>query len=395
MSPLRVFVSHPSSFLTDHRPHGDGLAAWQLLRRLSARGHRFDVAVHHADVLVPVPGITLHPLAPRAPVSVLQPLEQVARISLLLGRLEAAGARFDLVHQMNPVHAGLSAAAAPGHALVLGPFVAAWPSPPRAMVRGARGAAHALVGKLLARLEAFQQLRAARLVLSSEAARAQLVPGVLPERCRVVPYGVDTALFHPAHALAAPPRVAVVGHLEERKGVRVALEAFSRVAQEVPGAQLTFTGDGALRQELEARAREGGLGGAVHFTGALDRPAVAALLREHRLLCIPSLGEPFGLVALEAMASGLPVVATRSGGLQHLVAEGEGGLLVPPGDAQALGVALARLLRDASTATAMGNANRARAEARFDWERVADAWEVIYREAAAMKTEGPARATSS
>jgi len=395
MRPLHAFVSHPSSFLTDHRPHGDGLAAWELLRRLAARGHRFDVAVEHADVHAPVAGVTLHPLPPRAPFSILQPLEQVVRIAGLLGTLERRGQRFDLVHQLNPVHAGLSAAAGLRHPLVLGPYVAAWPSPPPPAPRGPRAHVHAAAGRTLVWLERLQQRRAARLVLSSEAARAQLVPGVDPARCRVVPYGVDTALFHPAPALASAPAVLAVGHLEERKGVRVLLEAFEAVAAQVPGAALTFAGDGALRPELEARARARGLEAAVRFTGPLDRAGVAALLRSHRLLCVPSLGEPFGLAALEGMASGLPVVATRAGGVQYLVEEGQGGLRVPPGDPHALAGSLVQLLRDGSTAEAMGTSNRARALARYDWERVADAWEAVYREASAMKTDGPARATST
>jgi glycosyltransferase involved in cell wall biosynthesis len=384
MSTLRVFVSHPSSFLTDHRPHGDGLAAWELLRRLAARGHRFDVAVEHADVRTPVSGITLHPLCPRARFSVLRPPEQVARVAGLLRALERRGASFDLVHQMNPVHAGLSAAAGRGHALVLGPYVAAWPAPSASPShRGLRGAVHALAGTLMAGLEAVQQRGAARLVLSTEAARAQLVPGVRAERCRVVPYGVDTALFHPPPAPPPGAGIAAVGHLEERKGARVLLEAFRELVTRLPGVHLTFAGEGALRAELESRARDWGLGGSVRFAGALDRPAVARLLREHRVLCVPSLGEPFGLVALEGMASGLPVVATRAGGLQFLVEDGVTGALVPPGDAPALAGALARVLQDAPLAASMGRASRAQAVSRFDWERVAEAWEEVYREAAA------------
>ncbi len=144
----------------------------------------------------------------------------------------------------------------------------------------------------------------------------------------------------------ADPTFVFCGRLEREKGVDVLLAAFARVRGEVPTARLRIVGDGSERDRLEQRARTLGLAAAVSFNGWLDPPAVERQLADAWALVAPSLwAEPLGLVALEAMVRGVPVLASAVGGLSETVEDGATGLLVPNGDALALGdrmIALAR-----------------------------------------------------
>jgi glycosyltransferase involved in cell wall biosynthesis len=124
---------------------------------------------------------------------------------------------------------------------------------------------------------------------------------------------------------------------------------------------VVFVGDGPLRQTMEARAGALGLNGTVTFLGL--RNDVAEILPLFDVLVLPSLNEGMGRAAVEAMATGRPVVGSRVGGIQDLVAEGASGLLVPPGDAHALAAAVIHCLSDPAAAAAMGRRGQAAADA--------------------------------
>jgi glycosyltransferase involved in cell wall biosynthesis len=128
----------------------------------------------------------------------------------------------------------------------------------------------------------------------------------------------------------------------EGKGQHVLLDAWAEVVQALPDAYLLLAGDGPHRRTLEAQTRRLGLESRVRFLGHLSdiRPA----LWVSDLMILPSLAEAFGIVVLEAMASGLAVVASRVGGIPEQIEEEKSGLLVPPGDAGALSAAILRVL---------------------------------------------------
>ena len=146
-----------------------------------------------------------------------------------------------------------------------------------------------------------------------------------------------------------------VARLAPEKGIDVLLSAMERL----PDARLLVAGDGPERNELEASA-----GKNVAFLGFVED--IPALLERAALVVVPSRSEGLGLSALEAMAAGKPVVASRIGGLCEVVVHGETGLLVPPGDPEALAEALKSLLADPARARKMGEAGRARVRAEFD-----------------------------
>jgi glycosyltransferase involved in cell wall biosynthesis len=193
----------------------------------------------------------------------------------------------------------------------------------------------------------------------------------------VVHYGIEAA--PPAPPPPSEPRLVVVGRLIPIKGHAVLLEAFARAREKVAGLSLSVAGEGPLDQELRATARRLELGDAVSFLGRVS--PVAPALEEAAIVVVPSLGEGFGMVALEAMERGRAVIASDVGGLPEIVEEGTTGLLVPPADPVALAQAIAELAADPARAAELGSAGRRRALAAFSQDRCTDRIEELYRTA--------------
>jgi len=202
-------------------------------------------------------------------------------------------------------------------------------------------------------------------------------------RVRVVANGIDTARFAPA-AFATPrsapgPTVGVLTRLDARKGLPYLLQAMAQIRSDFPNARLLIGGDGEDRSALEQEARSLGLTGRVEFVGAVSDSA--DFYRRLDLFVLPSLDEAFGLVLLEAMAAGLPVVGTRVGGIPEILEDGSQGLLVAPADSQALARAIRELCGDPLRQRQMGE--RACQQARrFDIARTAKELQAVYEELA-------------
>jgi glycosyltransferase involved in cell wall biosynthesis len=207
--------------------------------------------------------------------------------------------------------------------------------------------------------------------------------GAPRRRMTVVPCGVDTSAFTPDGPVAERgdrPRLVSIGRLVRRKGVDEVIEALRRL----PSAELVVAGGAGDGDPDAARLREcasrAGVEDRVDLIGPVDRPDVPALLRSaDAVVCVPWY-EPFGIVPLEAMACGRPVVASAVGGIQDTVVDEVTGLLVPPRRPDALAAALRDLLGSATRAAAFGIAGRDRVLARYGWERVAAATEAVYED---------------
>jgi glycosyltransferase involved in cell wall biosynthesis len=210
--------------------------------------------------------------------------------------------------------------------------------------------------------------------------------GVDPRQVSVVPSGVDTDSFTP-DGPAAPrtdaPRLLVIGRLVPRKGLGDLLSALV----EVPDAELVVVG-GPAADELSAdesaataleQAARLGVTDRVRLVGRADRGEVSAWIRSADLVVCAPWYEPFGIVPLEAMACGVPVVGTAVGGLIDTVVHGRTGLLVPPRCPDRLAAAVRTLLSDPARRTRMGAAGRERVVAAYDWREVARKTEVTYR----------------
>jgi D-inositol-3-phosphate glycosyltransferase len=243
-------------------------------------------------------------------------------------------------------------------------------------------------------------VRAADLILAptpAEAAQLTDLYGARPDRIRVVPPGVDLERFRPRPAeeakrelgLTGAPVVLFVGRLQRLKGPDVAIRAFGEAVRTRPDllaeAVLVLVGGpsgpdpGTQVERLRRLARRAGIADRVRFLPPVPHDDLGSLYAAADVVLMPSRSESFGLVALEAQASGVPVIASAVGGLRYVVADGESGYLVPPGDHRALADRLLRVLghpglRDRLSAGAVRHASG------FSWERTADLVQAVYGE---------------
>lgn len=188
------------------------------------------------------------------------------------------------------------------------------------------------------------------------------------DRVTVIPCGVFPETYGEGPA-GHGARLAFVGRLVHRKGADVLIDAAAQARARGVPAELAIVGDGPERQALEALVADRGLGAAIRFHGALDETSVAAVLRQSSVLVVPSFSEGLPVVIMEAMASGLPVVASAVDGIPELVRDGETGTLVPPGDPERLADAILTLLHDPALARRMVEAGRQLVVARHDARR--------------------------
>ena len=182
------------------------------------------------------------------------------------------------------------------------------------------------------------------------------------EDFEIVHYGISP--HDGAHAYAkAEPRLLCIGRLIPIKGHLVLLRALAQARARVSGVTLDLAGRGPLEPALRSYARELGLDGAVRFLGFVS--PVQRAVEDAAIVVVPSLGEGFGMVALEAMERARPVIASAVGGLPEIVEDGTTGLVVPPGDAEALAEAIVALGGNLERAAALGAAGRERALSDF------------------------------
>jgi glycosyltransferase involved in cell wall biosynthesis len=194
----------------------------------------------------------------------------------------------------------------------------------------------------------------------------------------IVHYGIEPD-GEPRPYSGGVPRLLCVGRLIPIKGHIVLLRAFAQARQRVPSLQLDVAGRGPLEPALRALAKELGVDDAVRFLGYVA--PVQRAIEDSAAVDVPSRGECFGMVALEAMERARPVIAAEIGGLGELVEEGVTGYLVPAGEAESLADAMVRLASDPPGAAEMGSAGRRRALEQFLQERCTDRTELLNRQA--------------
>lgn len=213
----------------------------------------------------------------------------------------------------------------------------------------------------------------------------RLAPEVLPA---IIPFGA--AVVPPPEErrdeqhLHAGLRLLFVGRLVQRKGVHVLLDALARLPEEPP-TRLDVLGDGPERVELEQRARALGVSARVAFHGFVPQQELQARLGGCDALVLPAVMdskgdvEGLGVVLLEAMSFGKPVIASAVGGIVDIVQPGENGLLVPPNDPQALAGAVEELARDPALVRRLGARAREDVAERFSWDSILDRLENVYQ----------------
>lgn len=261
--------------------------------------------------------------------------------------------------------------------------------------------------RLLSWLEGALIRRASLVLANSESLAAECARdhGLLPGTIQVLPLGVDCERFMPPEESGAgsdsgqrlrkrlglasdTPIVFYAGRLERRKGVDVLIEAFGELSRRHPRAVLVMAGfptrigrDGgrSYLEVLQERAIALGVADRLHFLGHVPYDELPAIYGSCDLFVAPSRFEPFGMIYLEAMACGRPVVACRTGGVPEIVVHGETGLLVEPGDAGALCAAMDQVLADPAYRRQLGKAGRRHMLARFSNRVIAERTVNVYR----------------
>lgn len=361
-----------------------------LSRALAARGHRVTVLTQEAPGAPDREwdhGVEVH----RLPVPGPPPMDfpgWVMRLNLEMVEralhLFACGRRFDLVHAHDwlATHAGKALK----HGLGL-PLVATV----HATEYGRNNGLHNDLQRYIGSIEWWLTYEAWRVICCSrymedEVRRVFQLPA---DKIRVVPNGVappaagDPAADAAFRARFAEPHEALIfflGRLVHEKGVQVLLDAVPLILARHPAARFVIAGEGPARPDLEAQAQRLGVAGRVTFYGYANDADRDRFLRASQAAVFPSLYEPFGIVALEAMAVGTPVVASATGGFREIVRHGHNGLLALPGSPESLAQHVVALLQ------APGLADKLRANAlrdvreRFTWDQIAVQTARVYEE---------------
>jgi glycosyltransferase involved in cell wall biosynthesis len=261
----------------------------------------------------------------------------------------------------------------------------AWAGVPMAVhFHGADASERATLAAYAGPYRAMFARAAAVIAVSRDMERRLLALGAPRQRLHYLPYGADTERFRPGNPGAAPPHFLAVGRFVDKKAPQLTLLAFQRVHAALPAARLTMAGEGPLREACRRLAAGMGLAEAVAFPGPLAHAAVAAQMAgarafvQHSLTADSGDAEGTPVAIIEAGAAGLPVVATRHGGIVDVVIEGVTGLLVDEGDVAAMAAAMLALARDPALAGLMGAAAAGHIRASFAQPaQLARLWAII------------------
>jgi glycosyltransferase involved in cell wall biosynthesis len=237
-------------------------------------------------------------------------------------------------------------------------------------------------------------LRKSDIITANSSYTANLVSGVAQRKAEIIPWGA-TVKVEPSASPAAQtiPLLLFSGRLVERKGVNFLLRAMPAILARRP-VRLVITGDGDYRREWEDLAAELGLNGTVTFTGFVTNEELSALFRSCSVYVHPAIydsrgdTEGLGVVLVEALSNRKPVVASRVGGIVDVIRDGETGLLVPQKDPEAIAKTVLRLLENPDYAQRLGEQGCAYATDYFNWDRIIDQYEAIYRKCVLSDREG-------
>jgi D-inositol-3-phosphate glycosyltransferase len=373
---------------------GMNVYVWELARHLGRRGHKVDIFTRRQDsglsdvvsweVNVRVIHVTAGPEAPVAKEAVHRLLPQFLRG--VAAFQQDAGESYDLIHS----HYWLSAWV--GQVLQ-----GLWGVPHVVMFHSlgeAKNRARVSEHEPIHRLEVEREIahRADRVICASEdememLARLYAVP---PAAVAVVPCGVDLDTFRPMNkvevrrrlGLPSEPVVLFVGRIEPLKGIDILLRAAAQLGEDIHFCLVIVGGDETVqreKRELERLAAELGIAGRVTFLAAVDHDMLPLFYNAADVCVVPSYYESFGLVALEAMACGTPVVASRVGGLQGTVRDSETGYLIPWRCPEPFAERLELLLENEELQRNLGQSARAVAEG-YAWPYIAEQVEAVYDE---------------
>ena len=211
--------------------------------------------------------------------------------------------------------------------------------------------------------------------------------GIVETEITVIPFGVDCQRFKVGRSkpVSHQPVVGFIKHLESRYGIQHLIEAIPAVLSQFATARFRIIGDGPLRVALIEQSGRLGVGDAIDWVGHIPNNQVPSALAEMDVFVMPSLADAFGVSAVEAQAAAVPVVFSDLPGVAEAVADGVGGLAVPPGEPAALAEAICRLLADRELRQRLGRGGRKMVQERFDFDVNVAQMEQVYRRVAARR----------
>lgn len=216
------------------------------------------------------------------------------------------------------------------------------------------------------------------IVALSKALEAQVIQlGIRANKVRIIPNGVDTNQFTPLDAKNREPLILFVGSLIQRKGVKYLLQAMPDISHSFPDHRLVIVGEGPEAPFLQRLVKELQIEKRVSFVGAQPQQEVRKLMQRAKVLVLPSLEEGMGVVLVEALACGTPVVGSCVDGIQDVVTP-DVGILVPPADPGALSENIGKILRDPARWVEMSRNARIRAETFYNWDIIAKQYIELY-----------------
>jgi glycosyltransferase involved in cell wall biosynthesis len=240
-----------------------------------------------------------------------------------------------------------------------------------------------------------------RTIVCSNAMQQELFDSfsVPADKLDIIPNGVkaakfrsefDKAAFRTHFAAPHEPLIMTVARMVPEKGIATLVEAMPRLLELHHNAKVVICGKGPMLDQYRGLAAALGLGDRVHFTGFIDDDSLYKLFQVADAAVFPSLYEPFGIVALEGMAAGLPTIVSDVGGMAEIVKDGVNGLKVPPGDAGALAWAIHRVVSSPEWGRSLGATGRAETETIYNWDRIAEQTAAVYQKILGNKAKAKA-----
>ncbi len=401
---MNILISSASYNFSDHLAGGENRVVFGIVKELDRRGHRLFLFAPKCDVQAVLPNTRLYELGRYR----FDPDRDYFRYRIdwwlynLRAYVEARRLlwkeRIDIVHHIRPAFQGrFSLASLLPLPFVYGPITPAWentsehdrdifPIAGRTISIWRRVASrvfHRFEKTVVPRIWRATLLRAAVILVQIPKA-LQGIPKTLHSKTEIVGLGTDTRQFCPSTEQFERPTILFLAKLFRRKGLEYLLKAMSQTISVVPGVRLKIVGDGPARSYFQDLTTSLKLESYVEFIGSVPHGDTVYYFQRSHIYCLPSVGEPAANTLLEAMACGIPVVSTASGGVPNFVKDGKSGILVPPRNSRALADALCRLLTDPILSKKMGNYNRKLSEETHDIRRLADRIEAAYGRACGL-----------
>jgi glycosyltransferase involved in cell wall biosynthesis len=242
-------------------------------------------------------------------------------------------------------------------------------------------------------IEWWSTYEASKIIVASNSMRDEVCGHfhIQHEKVKIIPNGIDVTKFQVSTDRQAvrsrygvqphEKLVLCVGRLVPQKGIEYLIRAVPAIADHYPEAKFVFVGEGWMRDYLESVSRSTGHQWKIKFTGFISDEELAALMPNSDVLVIPSIYEPFGIVALEGMAAGVPVVASQVGGLAEVIEHDRTGVFVYPRNPESIAWGVDRMLSNPDHAMRMAKNARETVEKQFSWKAIAGKTVDIYKEA--------------